>query len=67
MATKPSHMGAHVNLLAFFLHHPTVCNCEMWGQSFLTGTASSHRATVASGTFPGGGGAGGLKCPGLDI
>jgi hypothetical protein len=33
MAVKPSHMGVNMDGLAYPLHHPMVCSCQMRGQS----------------------------------
>jgi hypothetical protein len=55
-------MGADVDGLACFLHHPTICGCHTMGQSFMTSVAPSHRATMGGGAF-----LGDAKHPGLDI
>jgi hypothetical protein len=54
LATKPTHVGADVDGLAFFLYRPTVYHCQTRGQSFLTGATPSHHATLGGGAFPGG-------------
>jgi hypothetical protein len=63
LAAKPSHMGADVERLDCFLHHPTVCSRQTEGQSFLTSVAASYHALMGGGTILGVG----VKPPGLDI
>jgi hypothetical protein len=62
LVVKSSHVGDDVDGLACSLHHPTICDHQTRGQSFLLGGASSHHAAVGCGTFPGG-----VKLPGLDM
>jgi hypothetical protein len=51
-----------VGMLAYFLHCPTVCDCQTREQSFLIGAAPSHCTEVGGGAFPRG-----VKPLGLDI
>jgi hypothetical protein len=62
LAAKPSHVGADVDGLACFLHHPMVCSHQRGCQSFLTGVSPSHYVVVGSGAFTGD-----ARPPGLDI
>jgi hypothetical protein len=52
MVVNPSHMGADVDGVAYFLHRPMVYNCQMRGQRFLTGATPSRHTVVGGGIFP---------------
>jgi hypothetical protein len=54
LAAKPSHVGVDMDELACPLHHPTVCDRQTRGHSFLSGAAPSRHAVVDGGAFPGG-------------
>jgi hypothetical protein len=62
LAAKPSHVGADMDELACFLHHPMVCSWQTWVQCPLKGAALSHHAASVGGAFPGG-----ARPSGLDI
>jgi hypothetical protein len=62
LAAKSSHVGVDVDGLACHLHHPTDCDCQMRGQSFLSGASLSHCTIVGGDMF-----LGGMKPSGLDI
>jgi hypothetical protein len=64
LPAKPSHVSVDVDGIVYPLHHPTVYDHQMRGQSFLLGDSLSHCATVGSGALPGGWGA---RPPGLNI
>jgi hypothetical protein len=55
LAAKPSHVGVDVNGLAYHLHRPIPCCCQMKGQSLLSGTVLSHRIAVGGGISSRGG------------
>jgi hypothetical protein len=46
LATKPSHVGANVDGLAYSLYRPMVCSRQRGGKSFLTCVVPSRHATV---------------------
>jgi hypothetical protein len=52
LVAKPSQVGVDVDGLAYPLHRPMVCGRQTRGQSFLSGAALSHCATVGGGAFP---------------
>jgi hypothetical protein len=54
LAAKPSHVGVDVDVLACFLHHPTVCYQHKWVWCSLTGVAVSRQAATVGGAFSGG-------------
>jgi hypothetical protein len=62
LAAKSFHVEADVDELAYFLHHPTVYDQQMWVQCFLTRAALSRLVAVGGGAF-----LGGVKPLGLDI
>jgi hypothetical protein len=47
LVAKPSHTGVDVDRLACPLHHPTVCSCQMRGQSLPPGIVLSLQKAVA--------------------
>jgi hypothetical protein len=49
--------GVNVDGLAYPLHLPTACSCQLRGQSFLSGASLSHHAAVGGAPFWG------VRCP----
>jgi hypothetical protein len=43
LAAKPSHVGDDVDGLAYPLHRPMVCSCQMRGHNLLLGAVLSYR------------------------
>jgi hypothetical protein len=62
LAAKPSHMGANVDRLAYFQHHPAICGWQTWVQCSLTSDALSHHTLAVGGAF-----SVGARSPRLDI
>jgi hypothetical protein len=61
LAAKLAHVRVDVDGLACPLHHPMVYDYQMRGQSFLSGAALSHHATVVVAPFRARGG--GVRSP----
>jgi hypothetical protein len=55
LAAKPSLVVVNVDVLAYPMHHPTACNYQTKGQSFLSGDALSHHVAVGGGNRLSGG------------
>jgi hypothetical protein len=52
LVSRPSHVGADVDGLAYSLHYPTACGSPTRGLCCLIGVVLSRRSIVGGGPFP---------------